>query len=156
MRLVISAIDKAKAVPRQKALRRVIRKKQCGTNKPIFAVRPKSTLNYKYTGWRSMTYQDQYVAEVFPQPPLTAFRRQKHLNDLLIKARVPENNRPKGLQNGMTKCGRPCTACPYITTKKKVRIRENLYWTINRKVDCQSYNVITFWNVTKKIAIKNT
>ena len=145
VRLIDSALAKARAVPREKALRRVIRKKQSDKKRPIFAVRfdPRlpSITNMQAKHWRSMT-NDQYMAEVFPQPPLTAFRRQKNLKDLLIRAKVPGDRRPLRFQNGMTKCGRPCTACPYIRPNKKVRIKENLYWTINRKVDCQSFNVI--------------
>ena len=84
------------------------------------------------------------------KPPLTAFRRQKNLKDLLIRAKVPGDRRPQRLQNGMTKCGRPCTACPYIRPNKKVRIKENLYWTIHRKVYCQSFNVISFLECDKE------
>ena len=145
VRLIDSALAKARAVPREKALRRVIRKKQSDKKRPIFAVRfdPRlpSITNMQAKHWRSMT-NDQYMAEVFPQPPLTAFRRQNNLKDLLIRAKVPGDRRPHRLQNGMTKCGRPCTACPYTRPNEKVRIKENLYWTINIKVDCQSFNVI--------------
>jgi hypothetical protein len=36
-----------------------------------------------------MVATDQYVAEVFPEPPLTAFRRQKNIREYLIRAKVP-------------------------------------------------------------------
>ena len=45
-------------------------------------------------------------------------------------------------QKGMTSCTKSCTSCPYIKTGKKIRIKENSYWDINRKVNCQSYNVV--------------
>ena len=82
------------------------------------------------------------MAEVFSQPPLTAFRRQKNLKDLLIRAKVPEKGRPEREQKGMTKCGKACPSYPYIKKGNKIRIKEDSYWFINRKVNCQSYNVV--------------
>ena len=78
-RLVTSAIEKARAVPREKALRRVIRKKQKRQKGPVFAVkydpRLPSISNLQAKHWRSMAFQDSYMKEVFPEPPLTAFKR---------------------------------------------------------------------------------
>ena len=39
---------------------------------------------------RAMVGQDQYLASVFPEPPLTAFKQQSNLRDILIRAEVPE------------------------------------------------------------------
>ena len=92
-RLIDSAINRARAVPREKALRTVIRKKQKIHQRPVFSVkfdpRLPSISNLQAKHWRSMTSQDQYMKEVFPEPPLTAFRRQKNIRDLLIRAKVP-------------------------------------------------------------------
>ena len=41
-----------------------------------------------------MTFMDAYMKEVFPEPPLTAFKRQNNLRDILVRARVPEAPRP--------------------------------------------------------------
>ena len=56
------------------------------------------------------------MKEVFPEPPLTAFKRQKNLKDMLLRDRVPKAPRPyeKRHIKGLTKCGKACTACPYI------------------------------------------
>ena len=91
-----------------------------------------------------MTSQDQYLAEVFPQPPLTAFRRQTTIRNLVIKAKVPDQPRrhEKRQLKGMVKCGKSCTACPYIKEGKTVRINENKEWTINKHVNCESYNIV--------------
>jgi hypothetical protein len=93
-RLVDSALDKARLIPRNIALRRVIRKKQINKQRPVFAVkydhRLPSISSIQAKHWRSMTSQDQYMVYIFPQPPLTAFKRQKNLRDLLIRAKVPE------------------------------------------------------------------
>ena len=39
--------------------------------------------------WRSMVSQDQYLKECFPKPPLTAFRKQPNIRNLLIKSKIP-------------------------------------------------------------------
>ena len=147
-RLVDSALDKARKVPRDAALKRVIKKKQKNKQRPVFALkydpRLPSITNIQTKYWRSMTFQDKYMEEVFPQPPLTAFKRQRNLRDILIRAKVPppSENYPKRKLRGMSKCDRNCTACPYIKPGNKVRIKENTYWNINRHVNCQSFNVI--------------
>ena len=68
-----------------------------------------------------MTHQDNYLAKVFPEPPITAFKRHTNLRDMLIRAKVPE---PKGIyeqrqKNGM-KCARDCTPCPLSGRETKL------------------------------------
>ena len=36
-----------------------------------------------------MGVQDSYLKDVFDKPPLTAFRRQNNLRDILVKSKVP-------------------------------------------------------------------
>ena len=88
--------------------------------------------------------QDNYMAEVFPQPPLTAFKRQKNLRDILVKAKVPDipKQYSQRQKKGMSKCGNQCTACPYIKTGNRVKIKENSYWNINREVNCKNFIII--------------
>ena len=73
-RLVDSALMKARSVPRHVALRRIIKR-------PIFPIKYDPglpSLTYiQAKHWRSMVFMDQHMKEVFPQPPLTAFKRQK-------------------------------------------------------------------------------
>ena len=74
--------------------------------------------------WRSMVSQDQYLADCFPRPPLTAFRLPKNLRELLIKAKVPPspNQRPERRIKGIKKYGKGCTACPFIFEGKNIQI----------------------------------
>ena len=72
---------------------------------------------------RSMTFQSKYLKYVFPEPPLTAFKRQNNIRGMVIKAKVPE---PVKLHesrqlNGMKKCGKFCKACPFIEEGKLVK-----------------------------------
>ena len=58
--------------------------------------------------------------EVFEQPSLTAFRRQNNLRNRLVKLKVPPPQplHPKRELKGMSNCGKPCTACPFVKTGK--------------------------------------
>ena len=74
-----------------------------------------------------MITQNKYLAEVFVEPPLTAYRRQNNLRDMLIKSKVPPLPplHPRRVIKGMAKCGEACTACPFVKEGKNIRIDEN-------------------------------
>ena len=65
-----------------------------------------------------MKAQDQHLADVFKQPPFVACRRQRNLQDNLIKAKVPPviQRYPNRELKGMSKCAKPCSACRYVKT----------------------------------------
>ena len=42
---------------------------------------------------------------------------------------------------GMTKCGK-CSICPYITEGKSIKVENKPNWGINKKVNCNSFNVV--------------
>jgi hypothetical protein len=143
VRMIDSAIERARAIPRDQALRKVLTNK--ASNRPVFAVtfdpRLPSIPNIQAKHWRSMVGQDTYLAEVFKEPPLTAFRRQKNIRNHLIRALVPNISRPKRNLTGMNKCGKNCSACPYIKEGKSIKIN-SVNWKINKQVNCNSYNSI--------------
>ena len=62
----------------------------------------------------------------------------------MIRSKVPPNpdQRQKRYMKGMQKCGIQCTACPYISETKKIKINSRNTWLINRKLNCNSYNII--------------
>ena len=49
----------------------------------------------------------------------------------------------------MFKCGRGCTACPYIREGKSIKVNDKS-WKINRKFDCNTFNVIYAITCKKK------
>ena len=121
--IVNSAISKARAIPRSVAIRKVVRE-DSSKRRPVFVVSwdPRlpsvSTMTQKH--WRSMTNQDQLMKEVFPEPPLIAYKRQRNLGDSLIRAKVqPTPLRQSGRKlRGLTNCGKCCHACPYVKERK--------------------------------------
>ena len=50
-----------------------------------------------------MTLSSPYMKEVFPEPPLVAYKRQKNVSDFIIRAKVapPPKNYPTRRMNGM-------------------------------------------------------
>ena len=90
-----------------------------------------------------MTSQDPYLREVFPQPPLTAYRRPPNIRDRLIKAKVPKvkKRNPIRSKKGMKKCNKSCPACPFIKEGTTVE-GPSFKWQIIKNVDCNTSNVV--------------
>ena len=71
--------------------------------------------------WRLMKSHDQHLTNVFKEPPLVAFKKQKNLKDLLIRAKVPGpiKERSERKLKGMFKCYQlKCTSCKGGTNHK--------------------------------------
>ena len=85
--MVEAAIVKAKAIPRHIALKQVIKNKQ--SRRSVFVVswdpRLPSINAIQQKHWRAMITLDPYLKEVFPYPPMTAYKRQKKISQLELK-----------------------------------------------------------------------
>ena len=102
-----------------------------------------------------MVSQDPYMAEVFPLPPLTAYKRQKNIKDFIIKAKVIQNKRNnKRYIKGMKKCGKSCGACPYIQEGNLIKC-EKFTWKISKPINCESKNTVYMIQCTKERCNKN-
>ena len=78
---------------------------------------------------------DPYLSEVFPDPPIVAYKRQRNIRDLLIRAKLPKHTKPypKRINKGMKRCLRQCGMCPYV--KEVNTIYTNKFtWKINQTV----------------------
>ena len=142
--LVISAITRAKTISRSQALKPMVAHKQSRRPALVTFYDPRlpNIQSIQMKHWRSMT-QDPYLHEVFPEPPLTAYKRQRNLKDRLVRAKVPKEkpNKPNRILKGMTKCGRQCTSCPYILEGKEIRAT-TWKWNITKRVDCSTTNCV--------------
>ena len=126
-RIIDDNIKRAKAIPRAEALKRVVRGKS--SDRPVFVAmfdrRLPSIPNIVKKHWRTMTL-NPHMLSIFPKPPLVAFKRPQNLRDKLIRARVPPpQSRPKRVINGMLKCNKPCSICPYVKVQKVVKSTSN-------------------------------
>ena len=139
-----SAIERARQIPRERALKKVSKSRQ--SKGPVFALLYDPRLppigNIQAKHWRSMKSKDSYLAEVFKKPPLIAFKRQKNIRQHVIRAKVPnKQNYPKRVVKGMSICGGNCTVCPFVREGKRIKINSK-EWKINQELDCKSYNVV--------------
>ena len=91
-----------------------------------------------------MISQDQYLKEVFELPPLTAYKRQRNIRDNVIRAKVakPPKDRPLRENCGLKKCGKQCTACPFLNEGKFVKINGQTQWKITKRVTCETRNIV--------------
>jgi len=151
--IIEGAIAKSRAIPRETALKQSVR--QDSTDRPVFVAlfdpRHPSIPNITRKHWKSMVSQDNYLKEVFPEPPLVAYKRQANIKDKIIKAKVPKilPNYPQRIKKGMKKCGKnTCAACPYIKTGTKVKGKK-FTWNITKEYNCRSRNVIYIIECTK-------
>ena len=142
--IIDSAIDKARNIPRVKALKKVSKSKK--SKGPVFAITydtrlpPIGSIEAKH--WRSMTAKDSYLADVFKRPPLVAYKRHRNIRQYIIRAKVQKHQPyPTRYVKGMTKCGADCTACPYVKEAKRIKIN-GVEWKVNKKFNCKSFNVV--------------
>ena len=92
-----------------------------------------------------MISADPYLKQVFPFPPLIAYRRPKNIRDLVIKARIPPVYvRPTRTQAGYKKCTNvSCLTCPYSIPGKLIKSTASEFKTeVNTSVNCKSSNII--------------
>ena len=88
--------------------------------------------------------QDPRLQEIFPAPPLVAYKRPQNIKDKIIRSKVPpqSSTRPKRQSHGMKKCNK-CSVCPYIREGKIVKATAtNVKIDINYSVDCSTKNVV--------------
>ena len=142
-KMIDHAINRARAIPRAQAIKKVVKNQP--SKRPIFVVtfdpRLPNIPNTLKRHWRAMVAQDPYLAEVFPLHPLTAYKRQKNIKDIVVRAKVYQKNRKQRNLKGMAKCNAPCTACPFILEGSNIN-KSGKSWKIQKNVNCNSENVV--------------
>ena len=90
-----------------------------------------------------MITNDPHLKEVFPSPPLVAYKKPKTIRSIIIRAKVPKIlSRPKREIKGMKKCLN-CPICPFIGEGKVVKSsKTDFVQKINFVADCQTKNII--------------
>ena len=62
-----------------------------------------------------------------------------------MRAKVadPPQLRPTRKNQGMKRCGKMCTICPYVKEGKEIKIdNKKTPWKINKNVNCESRNIV--------------
>ena len=150
--MIDAAIQKARKIPRPEALKKVVKVKD--SQRPVFVIafdpRLPSISQIVSRHWRTMR-QDPYLAQVFPQPPLIAYKRPENLRDKLLRAKVPElpPQRQKRIVNGMKKCS-DCPIYPFVKSGQIAKSAQSDFKVeIQQSVNCQTRNLIYLINCKK-------
>ena len=92
--IINAAIARARNIPRQDALKKVIREKSTG--RAIFVVtfdtRLPSVQKIIKKHWRTMVKNDPHLKDVFPSPPLVAYRKPKTIRKFFNPSKNTQNN----------------------------------------------------------------
>ena len=91
-----------------------------------------------------MIASDPSLKEVFPKPPMVAYKRPPTIGDKLIRSKVPklQNRRSSRQLKGMKKCFN-CVNCPYVSEGKAVKsFASKTTVAINISATCESNNVV--------------
>jgi hypothetical protein len=112
--VVRDALNKARKIKRGEALAKVTKKKN---DRVILAVKyyPKlpSVSKILLKHWKTMT-RDNEARDVFPKPPMVAYRQPSNLKSVLCRAKLPKGKNTKRKLVGLQRCYKPCDICPYI------------------------------------------
>ena len=84
------------------------------------------------------------MSEVFPEPPMVAYRRLKNIEDFLVRSKVPTKPQyqPKRKSKGMKKCGKSCLACPYIKEGKFIKTKQKLGNTWKPELSIKKFSLL--------------
>ena len=83
-------------------------------------------------------------SEVFPEPPLIAFRRCKNLKDILVRARLSNEGNGGTDKKGCPRCGKSrCQVCNIMSNSEHFHSNiDSREYRINYSFNCDSSNVV--------------
>ena len=114
-KVIDEALNRAKLLSREETLKKVVKKP---TDRVVFSLPYHPALpsinGIVKNAWKTMV-KDPYLKEIFDKPPMVAFRRPKSLRDMLVRAKLPENNPRKSLQNMSNKCHERMSEVCYLS-----------------------------------------
>ena len=87
--------------------------------------------------------QDPSTREIFPEPPITAFRNEKNISNHLVRASHPQPLRPD--PPGTFPCNRArCHTCPVVSNDQFLSVvgPNNNHFNINQHFTCTSTNLV--------------
>ena len=148
--IIDSALTRASLVDRNEALKKV---QPTPNNRTVFALDyhpalPSIASTIK-SSWNLMV-KDPYLKEVFPKPPMVAYRKapRSSLRELLVQAKVPPppSLYTRRIQTGMKKCNKPaCPACPFVTEGNLINSSASKFKVkINKAVSCNTTNCLLY------------
>ena len=140
--IVEAAILKASKIERSVALQKVIRVKK---DRPVLAITYNPmlpTLSQIVTKhWRTMS-KDIQALEIFPQPPMVAYRQPPNLKQTLCRAKLPTGKRPSRKAIGMQRCTNSCPVCIHMKDTKTIKAKNGDTFKMTDQFGCLTTSVI--------------
>ena len=137
---------------REEALKRVVKAKN---ERPILVLTYNPALpsvaGIIRKHWKTLSF-DKNMTDIFPKPPMVAYRQPANLRKMLIHAKLP-TKAPKltqRFQTGTKSCNKFCKICPYVTntnTFKSHSTKET--FKNNALYTCKTSGVIYLINCLK-------
>ena len=145
LQIIENAIQRALLIPRDEALKRVEKKKIDRVVFPLDYHPALPSIRAMIRKAHSVMVKDPYLKEIFPKPPMVAYRRTKSLKDLIVRAKLPSvNPRSSRHLEGMKKCNKPrCSCCSFVTEGTKLKSSHSTYTAnISSRSNCESSNIV--------------
>lgn len=107
---------------------------------------------------KAMLFSAPHLAEMFPSPPMPAYRQPDNLRRVLCKAKLYPLNRANKLKRlthkeapGWKKCGKACKICPFTmeNTSTVLGSASGYLHQIKEPVTCDTVNCIYYWRCVK-------
>ncbi|XP_066275237.1 uncharacterized protein [Branchiostoma lanceolatum] len=146
--LLDQAAQRAQDRPREELLG-AKKKKVASQDRPVLVTTynphlpPINNILRKY--WNILQLSPR-TRELFQDPPLIAYRRNKNLRDTLVRAQIPRENKnfiTKNIPPGSYPCGRKCLTCTYVRKSKDFQShRTSRRYTIRAHITCRTRNII--------------
>ena len=90
----------------------------------------------------SILHRSERMKNVFPEPSIIAFKRQRNLADILVHSKTNRALRREE-EKGSTGCSKDCSVCPLIIKTDKLQSSDKQReFNIGCHIDCESDNVI--------------
>jgi len=152
-KVIDEALEKVKRIPRQEALKK---KERNDNGRPTFVLTYKpqlpSVAQIMHKHWKALTFQDEEMMDLFPKPPMVAYKQKGNLKSQLCKAKVPAPIQSKGNSltqrtcnsRGLIRCQQvSCNTCPYLNTSTTVTSSNSATVVpLTAKLTCTTTNVI--------------
>ena len=125
--VIASAIKRALEVKREDALKRVEKTKKKDRVTFVVTYNPKlpSISGIVNKHWKTLV-RDRDAKEVFPLPPMVAYKQPPNLKLTLCKATLPQNSRSQRDLIGYKRCKNSCNVCSYSMSTRDFISKETI------------------------------
>ena len=91
--------------------------------------------------WKTMS-TDQFSLEIFPNPPMVAYRQPPNLKQMLCRAKLPTGKRSKRAQTGMKRCTHQCPVSIHMMDTKVIAAKNKEKFPMTGQFGCDTTSVI--------------